>query len=37
MTKGHWCSHSETAASAWRQENAGWWSEIEKKIITPII
>jgi hypothetical protein len=27
MTKGYWSSHNETAASAWRQRNADWWSE----------
>ncbi len=27
MTKGHQSSHNETAASAWRQQNADWWSE----------
>jgi hypothetical protein len=35
MPKGHQSSHNETAASAWRQQNADWWSEI-KKIMTPI-
>ncbi len=30
MTKGHWGSHNETAASAWQQQNADWWSEIKK-------
>ncbi len=30
-TKGHWSSHNETAASAWRQQNAEWWSEIKNK------
>ncbi len=30
MTKGHWSSHNETAASAWWQQNADWWSEIKK-------
>ncbi len=30
MTKGHQSSHNETAASAWRQRNADWWSEIKK-------
>ncbi len=29
MTKGHQSSHSETAASAWHQQNADWWSEIK--------
>jgi hypothetical protein len=37
MTKGHQSSHNETAASARHQQNAGWWSEIMKKIMTPII
>jgi hypothetical protein len=36
MTKGHWSSHNETAASAWHQQNADWWSEIKKKIMTLI-
>jgi hypothetical protein len=31
MTKGHWSSHNETAASAWRQQNNDWWSETKKK------
>jgi hypothetical protein len=35
MTKGHQSSNNETAASAWRQQNADWWSEI-KKNMTPI-
>ncbi len=30
MTKGYWSSHNETAASAWRQQNTDWWSEIKK-------
>jgi hypothetical protein len=30
MTKGYWSSHNETAASAWQQRNADWWSEIKK-------
>jgi hypothetical protein len=30
MTKGYWSSHNETAASAWRQQNVDWWSEIKK-------
>jgi hypothetical protein len=29
MTKGYWSSHKETAASAWRQQNADRWSEIK--------
>jgi hypothetical protein len=33
-TKQHQSSHNETAASAWRQQNANRWSEI--KIMTPI-
>jgi hypothetical protein len=36
MTKGYQSSHNETAASAWRQQNADWRSEIKKKIMTPI-
>jgi hypothetical protein len=30
MTKGYQSSNNETAASAWRQQNADWWSEIKK-------
>jgi hypothetical protein len=30
MTKGYWSSHNDTAASAWRQQNTDWWSEIKK-------
>jgi hypothetical protein len=30
MTKGYWSSHNETAASAWRKQNADWWSEMKK-------
>ncbi len=30
MTKGYWSSHTETAASAWQQQNADWWSEMKK-------
>ncbi len=30
MKKGYWSSHNEVAASAWRQQNADWWSEMEK-------
>ena len=30
MTKGYWSSHNETAASAWQQQNADWWSEMKK-------
>ncbi len=30
MTKGYWSSHNETAASAWQQWNADWWSEMKK-------
>ncbi len=30
MTKGYQSSHNETAASAWRQQNADWWSEMKK-------
>ncbi len=29
MTKGYQSSHNETAASAWQQQNADWWSEIK--------
>ena len=37
MTKGYWSSHNETAASAWQQQNADWWSDLRKQITTPII
>jgi hypothetical protein len=30
MTKGYQSSHNETAAFAWRQQNADWWSEMKK-------
>jgi hypothetical protein len=30
MTKGYRSSHNETAASAWRQQNADWWSKMKK-------
>ena len=30
MTKRYRSSHNETAASAWRQQNADWWSEMKK-------
>jgi hypothetical protein len=30
MTKGYWSSHNETAAFAWQQLNADWWSEMKK-------
>jgi hypothetical protein len=30
MSKGYWSSNSETAASAWQQLNANWWSKIKK-------
>jgi hypothetical protein len=30
ITKGYRSSHNETAASAWRQQNADWWSEMKK-------
>ncbi len=30
MTKGYRSCHNETAASAWRQRNADWWSEMKK-------
>ncbi len=30
MMKGYQISHNETAASAWRQQNADWWSEMKK-------
>jgi hypothetical protein len=30
MTKGYRSSHNETAASAWCQQNANWWSEMKK-------
>jgi hypothetical protein len=28
--KGYWSSRNETAASAWRQRSADWWSEMKK-------
>ncbi len=31
MPKGYWSSHNETAASAWQQQNADWWSEMKKR------
>jgi hypothetical protein len=30
MTKGHQSSTNETNATAWRQRNANWWSEMKK-------
>jgi hypothetical protein len=30
IMKGYQSSHNETAASAWRQQNADWWSEMKK-------
>jgi hypothetical protein len=42
MSKGHRSSHNEIAATAWRQRNADWWSEMKKakqnsaKLTTPI-
>ena len=30
MTKGYRSRHDEIAASAWRQRNADWWSEMKK-------
>jgi hypothetical protein len=30
ITKGYQSSHNETAASAWQQQNADWWSEMKK-------
>jgi hypothetical protein len=32
MSKGHRSSHNENAATAWRQHNADWWSEMKRKI-----
>jgi hypothetical protein len=29
MSKGHQSSHNKTAATAWCQRNAGWWSEMK--------
>ncbi len=29
MTKEYRSSHNETAASAWQQQNADWWSEMK--------
>jgi hypothetical protein len=35
MLKGHQNSHNKTAATAWRQHNADWGSEIkQQKTIT---
>ena len=31
MSKGHRSSHNENAATAWRQHNADWWSEMKRK------
>jgi hypothetical protein len=31
MSKGHRSSHNENAATAWRQRNADWWSEMKRK------
>ena len=44
MTKRYRSSHNETAASAWQQRNADWWSEMKNtnhnthhaKILQPI-
>ncbi len=30
ILKGYQSSHNETAASAWQQQNADWWSEMKK-------
>ena len=30
MSKGNRSNHNEIAATAWRQRNADWWSEIKK-------
>jgi hypothetical protein len=30
MTEVYWSSYNKTAASAWRLQNADWWSEIKK-------
>jgi hypothetical protein len=30
IKKGYRSSHNETAASAWHQQNADWWSEMKK-------
>lgn len=30
MSKGNRSSHNEIAATAWRQRNADWWSEMKK-------
>ncbi len=30
MSKGNWSNHNEIAATAWRQRNADWWSEMKK-------
>jgi hypothetical protein len=31
MSKGHQSNHNENAATAWRQCNADWWSEMKRK------
>lgn len=36
MSKGNRSSHNEIAATAWRQRNADWWSEMKKKKISNI-
>jgi hypothetical protein len=30
ISKGYRSSHNETAATAWRKQNADWWSDIKK-------
>jgi len=30
ISKGYRSSHNETAATAWQQRNADWWSDIKK-------
>jgi hypothetical protein len=30
MSKGNRSNHNEIAATAWRQRNADWWSEMKK-------
>jgi hypothetical protein len=29
MSKGHQSSHNKTTATAWRQRNTDWWSEMK--------
>jgi hypothetical protein len=38
MSKGHQSSHNKTAATAWRQRNTNWWSEMKtaKHVTSPL-